>query len=676
MESELHTSAVDLISSIHGRQRRAERNIEEKDLKSAVKNGTAERQIRNLRYGTVIRWKITFADIVYITDESKTTEVTSWVLPLPLDDVVIQPREQNQHDAAKRRIATEPTIITSHSVFVVDCSGSMKNADVVAHRCRLNSVRYSIATEFIAKRLDNTAHGVTRFDVVTIIEMRNEAEIVFFKEPMSWVLYNKIVDRAKSNTASGHGNYLPALREAEQALLHGDHKDLALFLFFLTDGRPSDSHPSQGRRVSRLDIIMKAAEIGNHFKNRLNFGMVGYGNQNESMFVLESMAERLSLEGCTGKFERSDLKKLNSLSTSLADMSSTLTNTRTLLTTARSSRRKEKDYTLTKFNKNFISPGKDWELRSSKDHELTRYEFVRSGKGFRWLERPLLNESAVGISFNNQPFGKGAERIVYQLCEVNKYGRKVGENLVAKDDKFEGSYEYLQYHESFCKTQKIAQYLAKKFNDFLDRSPYVGKNVARITFLNCSVYTFYDPNSDVEYNYLAEKELDHTHYTKWNNNAGGVHGMKQKRVVSQIIEEEEEEEEEESGPVTTKFEEVDSADEEDHYGGLKESKVPSYLGVKEFDIVDEEVPQAFTHFTYMWSKREKMVCDLQGVLDQKNRLFEFTDPAIHYRSSSGRRYVYGRTDKGRKGMSDFFKTHKCNNVCKALNLSPEQRDIP
>eukprot|EP00111_Clytia_hemisphaerica_P010935 TCONS_00032054-protein len=419
---------------------------------------------------------------------------------------------------------------------------------------------------------------------------------------------------------------------------------------------------------------MKAAEIGNHFKNRLNFGMVGYGNQNESMFVLESMAERLSLEGCTGKFERSDLKKLNSLSTSLADMSSTLTNTRTLLTTARSSRRKEKDYTLTKFNKNFISPGKDWELRSSKDHELTRYEFVRSGKGFRWLERPLLNESAVGISFNNQPFGKGAERIVYQLCEVNKYGRKVGENLVAKDDKFQGSYEYLQYHESFCKTQKIAQNLAKKFNGFLDRSPYVGKNVARITFLNCSVYTFYDPNSDVEYNYLAEKELDHTYYKKWNNNAGGVLGMKQKRVVSQIIEEEEEEEE--TGSVTTKFEEVDSADEEDHYGGLKESKVPLYLRVKEFDIIDEEVPQAFTHFTYMWSEREKMVCDLQGVLDQAKRLFEFTDPAIHYRSSSGRRYVYGRTDKGRKGMSDFFKTHKCNNVCKALNLSSEQRDIP
>ena len=88
-------------------------------------------------------------------------------------------------------------------------------------------------------------------------------------------------------------------------------------------------------------------------------------------------------------------------------------------------------------------------------------------------------------------------------------------------------------------------------------------------------------------------------------------------------------------------------------------------------ILNEEVPQAFSHFTYMWSKREKIVCDLQGVLDKSllQPLFEFTDPVIHYKSKSGRKNVFGRTDKGQKGINDFFKTHKCNNVCKALGIN-------
>ena len=184
----LHTSAVDLISSIHGHQRRAERAIEKKDLQSAVKHGTKERQERRLKDGTtVIRHKYTFADIVYITDETSTQEVTSWVLPLPLESVRISENDEHQYKATKSRIDQDPQIITSHSVFVIDCSGSMKQADVVAHRCRSDAVSYSVASDFIAKRLHNPSCGMTPFNVVTVIEMRDDAQVVFKKEPMSWV---------------------------------------------------------------------------------------------------------------------------------------------------------------------------------------------------------------------------------------------------------------------------------------------------------------------------------------------------------------------------------------------------------------------------------------------------------------------------------------------------------
>ncbi len=47
-------------------------------------------------------------------------------------------------------------------------------------------------------------------------------------------------------------------------------------------------------------------------------------------------------------------------------------------------------------------------------------------------------------------------------------------------------------------------------------------------------------------------------------------------------------------------------------------------------------------------------------------LFELTDPVIHYSSGSGRRQVFGRSDRGKKGMQDFFKTHQCSELCRAV----------
>ncbi len=61
-----------------------------------------------------------------------------------------------------------------------------------------------------------------------------------------------------------------------------------------------------------------------------------------------------------------------------------------------------------------------------------------------------------------------------------------------------------------------------------------------------------------------------------------------------------------------------------------------------------------------------MVCDLQGCFDRER--FELTDPCMLSkvgRSESG----YGRTDRGLHGLVDFFRTHKCTPLCKALGLT-------
>ena len=71
----LTTSDVPFLSSIHGRQRREERDIDQHDLQAAVMHGRREDASRVVRGRKVQRWKYTFANIVYI--------ITSSTRPVP-----------------------------------------------------------------------------------------------------------------------------------------------------------------------------------------------------------------------------------------------------------------------------------------------------------------------------------------------------------------------------------------------------------------------------------------------------------------------------------------------------------------------------------------------------------------------------------------------------------------
>jgi hypothetical protein len=84
-----------------------------------------------------------------------------------------------------------------------------------------------------------------------------------------------------------------------------------------------------------------------------------------------------------------------------------------------------------------------------------------------------------------------------------------------------------------------------------------------------------------------------------------------------------------------------------------------------------EVAQAFSHFTYLATGRKRLVCDLQCVYDEKRNELRLSDPVIHYYNQfrSDRRLVHGKTDRGRRGISMFFATHKnyCGQLCRLAN---------
>jgi hypothetical protein len=112
----------------------------------------------------------------------------------------------------------------------------------------------------------------------------------------------------------------------------------------------------------------------------------------------------------------------------------------------------------------------------------------------------------------------------------------------------------------------------------------------------------------------------------------------------------------------------------EEYNRMKSSEGRVHEGDHDFESEEDwsftidDIPQAFSHFTYIFSKRKFLVCDLQGVLnnDSNEPVFELTDPVIHY-SEMTNRLDFGRTDRGQQGIHDFFRTHKCSNLCHMLS---------
>jgi hypothetical protein len=55
-----------------------------------------------------------------------------------------------------------------------------------------------------------------------------------------------------------------------------------------------------------------------------------------------------------------------------------------------------------------------------------------------------------------------------------------------------------------------------------------------------------------------------------------------------------------------------------------------------------------------------MVVDVQGVDDR------YTDPVVLTADGRG----YGLGNVGRRGMEAFFRSHRCNGICRRLGLKP------
>jgi len=507
MESDL-TIDSELISTPHDRLRREERNIDKSELQRARRYGMVE----NGRWRGSKRY--THAGKVFVYDEKRNKAITSWQIKggygkkkksgtsavnpimLPKSKEHDNSKAINAHNRVKNLLMSEKKLWKSHSVLVVDMSGSMREDDVNGARCRSDGVWMVLARDFIKKQLDERTASI--FDLVSIVLMGDSAETFCCFEPIDWVLYNMLVDLREWTTVkpSGAGNYIPALAQAEGLLDRNKYGSCSLSLLFFSDGRPSD-------QVSEIaKISLKMGEIASRFGRRLVVSCIGMANQEENFSILQSMAKEAMDFGCNASFSKPSLST-DSLSSIITTLTSSMTSTKTELTELRTGKLLSVRTDVTRERRNApddIAPTEDWRvfLPTSTDmytkaiyawnrqvddfvlvmdHRcLTCFDVVAdmfydipNGKGslcprckscffcsqcvaHSAMNTPHNCESrahmkrndlivkrpvpSFGVAYKKHCFGEGAERMAFKFRFVDKTGNFVGPKMVAKESRF------------------------------------------------------------------------------------------------------------------------------------------------------------------------------------------------------------------------------------------------
>ena len=71
--------------------------------------------------------------------------------------------------------------------------------------------------------------------------------------------------------------------------------------------------------------------------------------------------------------------------------------------------------------------------------------------------------------------------------------------------------------------------------------------------------------------------------------------------------------------------------------------------------------QGYCFLSHMFSDGFLVVVDLQGI--ERKSEYGLTDPCINCKEPR-----FGNTNMGEVGIQQFFRTHKCNDICKHMGL--------
>jgi Alpha-kinase family len=673
----MSTSLITFRETDHGRERRRQRGIDKKDLQSAMKYGTRTCGWPRPKTGHPTS-VYTYKDITYVVNDITGEEITSYAVPLKLDAVRLEESYVLEHENYRRKVKSDLDCWTSHTVIVVDTSGSMKESDMWGSRNRLGAAWISLALDFVAFRLESGENNLT--DVLTVVSLSEDPIMILKEVPCSWVTYNKLVSIYNECTyaPSGHGPFLPVLRLAEKLLCRNKNAACAPALIFLSDGAPSD-HKTYDIPLQDVEDMIAGvmSQIGKKLGRRLTFTAIGIGDKTQfkTLHRMVDVAKDYNVKA------HLLLPSLSSDSLGIAfstTVTSTLDTQREMTSIHTSKQRVVRD--VERESKSYakipIRAINEKEFWIYSINQVTRKIYTEKWDGERLVhsyeEVGLQHANAQYVAFAKCSFGEGGERFAYRFYEIAADKRTIlGKAMVAKESKYvigndeNGIGDLAQrkkFVRMFCKTQQYARRESIKFNRKLDRLRRVDPKTPRVTFLDCSIYEL-DDRRFGKISILVEERLDESEWYKWNDNAGKIDGrlppLTEQSNIRLVA----------NGflPVSNNnletFEEGSDEDEDDESeedaSNIESSKndPKSYPQPEIFE--PSVVAQAFSHFTYVESGKTKLVCDLQGVYDKTKNVLILSDPAVHcyYNDQPDRKCIYGDTDCGQKGQRNFFQTH-------------------
>jgi Alpha-kinase family len=646
----------------HSRLRREQRGIDKKDLEEALIYGTRYQQHSFFS-------KYEYKDITYIVNDWTGEEVTSYAKPLELEKRNLSANEQANLEKTERNVRQNPNGWTSNTVIVVDTSGSMKQSDVWGTRNRLGAVWVSLALDCIAHGIETGGKFPT--DVVSIITLCENPKVLVEEMPWTWLLYNEIVDTYENKLVvpCGHGPFIPSLKIAAELLTRNANSSCALGLMFLSDGAPSDMKFLPAGALPQEAIKNEIGKLASAFGRRLTFTAIGVGHKNKFQ-TLEMMVDEARDYEVKASLELPSLTSVAIGASFTASVTSTLETQRELTDVetrlprlVRNVYRESKTKASIPITK--VSHDEFW-IYNFKDIERKIYVEHKVDNVWHHTYEPttLQHRGAAGVAMAKAAFGEGVERFAFRFYELaSDLKTIVGSPMVAKESRFimdannmdEANDERIRYVRTFCNIQQKAARIAKAFNHKLDRTRIVDADTPRVRFLDCSIYELKSETFGL-LSVLVEEKLDHMKWQKWNSNNGYIQGgtngiisIKGHRLGCPSLAVD-------ISPhadLGTLFEGSDDDEE-----SIQE--ITSIPNVVPKVFSSNEVAQAFSHFSYLYSCRLRLVCDLQGVFNEKDKMLLLTDPVIHFNPVNhkrARRRDHGRTDRGEKGMKDFFDSH-------------------
>eukprot|EP00571_Detonula_confervacea_P013005 CAMPEP_0172307606 /NCGR_PEP_ID=MMETSP1058-20130122/8426_1 /TAXON_ID=83371 /ORGANISM="Detonula confervacea, Strain CCMP 353" /LENGTH=662 /DNA_ID=CAMNT_0013019819 /DNA_START=14 /DNA_END=2002 /DNA_ORIENTATION=+ len=528
------TADFAVLSSHHGRARRKLRHISKYDLRAAVKYGRKV-PANPCQRTREPRWKFMHNGLIYITDTTCTREITSYKEAITIEPYPVSIATMEHHTELKRILKEEPYLCTGHTYIIIDQSGSMRNSDVDGFKSRSHAAYGTLSLEFIAEQLSQRPNQDDLFaESVTVIEMREEGEVVFERAPFDWILFNRLLKR--KNVAKYAGNYNESLTLVSEMILK-EHNNLLedgteqgelpnFSLVFLSDGKPSDSKP--GCTQKRTEILQNMVDS---LKEKFSLFAIGIGAREAEFEVLQSMANTVTENGGSGQFIHAGLSTVK-LSQSFSQISTTLTSHRTTLlgdeNPQDSNPKQTKTFTMRQTGKIVGKTMPSEKICIGKSHTINRYRFDNAlfkRKTYPWNDVGLATHGANGVEIETKPFGKGSERLAYRFHEIkqgeNGDCKRVGKTHVAKNSVHLLESETKEaFHEDFCLVQSTAYDLAEQFNDAVRESPLL-KSITgetrppELKFMLCHVYTITDNKTKKEKGYLVEKMLNGK-FTKYN----------------------------------------------------------------------------------------------------------------------------------------------------------------